>query len=282
VQNDLSIETRKDFNARLQLQHRKELFANPFEDARDSIRTTTFQVKANLPTPSIQKSNSSAFTIVSPSRQGLYPTHTVMSHAQPLAARNLNSFSSTSSNVHKPCLNSTNKDSLQLSVQPNNYEQKTVYHLPSKTQQRTNNSNKIPIQNANDSYQPFNESLLSDIPEEESLDQTLNIATTDTNLSYPLPSCQETSHMAEHAQTLYFALPQNVNVQQFSNQTLSLDLGSQHLLQSILQLSSSQSTEGDADQSKFLNPIYLQLFVSSILLALQTFKGANLFLFIYL
>lgn len=252
MQNDPDTETNIDLTARSQLQHRKDLFANPFEDVGDGTRTTTFQLKANLPTPNIRKSNPSAFTIVSPSRQGLHPSHTVTSVSQPLAARNLHSFNSTSSNVHKPCSGSINKDSLQLSVQPSNYEQKTVYHLPSKTQ-RIYDSNKSSIQNTNDLHRPFNESLLSDIPEEERLNQSLDIPTTHTNHSLPLPSCQGVSRMAEQAQTLYFALPQHVNVQQFSNQTLNLDLGSQHLLQSLLQLSSSQSTEGDDDQSKFLN-----------------------------
>ena len=77
-----------------------------------------------------------------------------------------------------------------------------------------------------------NQSLLSDIPEEASLNQTLT-----STSGYQQIAVSTTGQLPPTSQTVLFTIPQNFNVQQLSNQPLNLDMSSQQLLQSIVQIS---------------------------------------------
>lgn len=240
-QSDI-IDTSVDFNAKVQLQHRKESFSNPLE-TEDVFSRTNPLTKPTWSNSSIGKTSSqSAFTkVISPQRVPAFlPHHTQGQHH---AVRNLSMFSTPHSTQRKSTSTKTSKDF-------ETYKQSPCSSIPVKDMVfETLNSHKpSPDQNspkphAKTSYSTStitcnvptynnNQSLLSDIPEEASLNQTLT-----STSGYQQIAVSTTGQLPPTSQTVLFTIPQNFNVQQLSNQPLNLDMSSQQLLQSIVQIS---------------------------------------------
>ncbi|XP_066935185.1 uncharacterized protein [Clytia hemisphaerica] len=248
-------ETSVDFNA---TQHRKELFSSHLDRNDDIIipRTHYTFPKSNINTPGssavIGSSNQSAFIKVSPLRTT--PVHSHTPHSHHFASKNL---SFTPKNTHKPYYSATKtfrdidenrqysghvasknfhpiREDLQTSKTCITVESKNLYKPPSK---QISSSTSI----SGPAYDTFGNTNLSDIPEEESLNQSFQAHPSHFQGCTSSTSGIAQPNSSQSSQTVLFSFPQNFNVQQLSNQPLSLDENSQHLLQSLVQMSNSNS-----------------------------------------
>ena len=253
-QSDI-IDTSVDFNAKVQLQHRKESFSNPLE-TNDVFSRTNPLTKSTWSSSSIGKTSSqSAFTkVISPQRVPAFlPHHT---QGQNHAARNLSMFGTPHSNQRKSTSTKTLKDfeayeqSPCSSIPVKDMVFETMNsHKHSPDQNSPKPQSKIPYSTITCNVPTYNNTLLSDIPEEGSMNQTLA-----STSGFQQVVVSTTGQLPPTSQTVLFTIPQNFNVQQLSNQPLNLDMSSQQLLQSIVQISNQpeKNTTLDKDGNKSL------------------------------
>lgn len=251
------------------MQHRKESFSSTLEN-EDVLSRTSLHNKSLWANSSVRNSTpQSAFTkVISPQRILSFNPNAVSSIELHLPVKNLTTFSSSHSmqkkststktlkdfevNKSTPCSPTTSKNL----VQEFNSQKISTGVDPSKYQPKQPSSNAISFDYDRPTYID-NQTLLSDIPEEESLNHTLTSTTVSNNQIIVSTIGQN----APTSQTVLFTIPQNFNVQQLSNQPLNLDMSSQHLIQSIVQLS-NQSDKKTAEKEEGISfnlSFYLRL-----------------------
>ena len=252
------IGTSIDFNAKVQLQHRKESFSSSLEN-EDTFSRTNLHAKPTWSNSKIGKASSqSAFTkVISPQRVPALHPHAVSSYGKHHAARNLSMFSSSHSVQRKPTSTKTSKDfatykqSSCSSIPPRDFvfesltshKRSTDQSSPKSQPKASSTSSTISLTCNVPTYNKVSQTLLSDIPEEESLNQTQALAS-----SYHQITVSTTGQNPPTSQTVLFTIPPNFNVQQLSNQPLNLDMNSQHLLQSIVQFSNQPEKDTTSDK----------------------------------
>lgn len=165
----------------------------------------------------------SAFTMVSPSKQGLQLSYKIPSlHVSNQLKTNLNSQDNTTTPLQSSFResHSLSKNPLNLPVicskeielkSKNNLNCERLHFLPDIQEENTSDLN---VNN-------FAEVVVTTCQQMDAKEVILNT------------TCQQST------QTLLLAVPENLSVNQLSNQTLNLDYDSQQLLQSLLQLSTA-------------------------------------------